>query len=280
MKKRNLLTLIFGLCLSVLLAMPVYAQDPMGIAGVSPDGAEVQSLDEQTLLQEQEDLMENLPFAFGEFPSFTVSTIDAWSFQEVITGSNLTYVTNATTFGRSRSSGGTQFFAPIENIPTGAVAFGFQIEACDTNGGDDVLAYLYECPLNDYCTIKETISTGISATPGCTTFDVVIDPLMLWWNLGRTYYINFLDSDLSDTTLLRAVRIAWARGISPAPGSATFNDVGTGAWYFQGVEALAAAGITKGCNPPTNNLFCPNSAVTRAQMAVFLARALGLHWPG
>ena len=42
------------------------------------------------------------------------------------------------------------------------------------------------------------------------------------------------------------------------------------------IEAIAAAGITKGCNPPTNNLFCPDDPVTRGQMAAFLVRALDL----
>jgi hypothetical protein len=40
-------------------------------------------------------------------------------------------------------------------------------------------------------------------------------------------------------------------------------------------EKLAAAGITKGCNPPDNDRFCPDSKVTRGQMAAFLTRALG-----
>ena len=35
------------------------------------------------------------------------------------------------------------------------------------------------------------------------------------------------------------------------------------------------AGITQGCNPPTNDLYCPNDRVTRGQMAAFLVRALG-----
>jgi hypothetical protein len=41
------------------------------------------------------------------------------------------------------------------------------------------------------------------------------------------------------------------------------------------IEALAAAGITAGCNPPANDRFCPDAGVTRGQMAAFLARALG-----
>lgn len=41
-------------------------------------------------------------------------------------------------------------------------------------------------------------------------------------------------------------------------------------------NALAAAGVTTGCNPPANNQFCPDAPVTRGQMASFLSRALGL----
>ena len=41
------------------------------------------------------------------------------------------------------------------------------------------------------------------------------------------------------------------------------------------IEWLAAAGITRGCNPPINDRFCPNDYVTRGHMAAFLVRALG-----
>ena len=40
------------------------------------------------------------------------------------------------------------------------------------------------------------------------------------------------------------------------------------------IDRLGTAGITRGCNPPTNNLFCPNDIVTRGQIAAFLKRAL------
>lgn len=40
------------------------------------------------------------------------------------------------------------------------------------------------------------------------------------------------------------------------------------------IESLAEAGVTLGCNPPDNTLFCPSDSVTRAQMAAFLRRAL------
>jgi len=49
-----------------------------------------------------------------------------------------------------------------------------------------------------------------------------------------------------------------------------------GSMFEADIEWLAATGVTKGCNPPANTEFCPNDPVTRAQMAAFLTRALGL----
>jgi len=46
---------------------------------------------------------------------------------------------------------------------------------------------------------------------------------------------------------------------------------------FEGdINRLAAAGITKGCDPPVNNNFCPDASITRGEMAAFLVRAFGL----
>lgn len=42
------------------------------------------------------------------------------------------------------------------------------------------------------------------------------------------------------------------------------------------IDKLATAGVTLGCQPPPNALFCPNGLVTRAEMAAFLVRALDL----
>ncbi len=56
--------------------------------------------------------------------------------------------------------------------------------------------------------------------------------------------------------------------------SAGFTDIGDNT-HQTDIDALAAAGITVGCStdPPR---FCPAQPVTRAQMATFLTRALGL----
>jgi hypothetical protein len=46
--------------------------------------------------------------------------------------------------------------------------------------------------------------------------------------------------------------------------------------FFLEINWLGSAGITKGCNPPGNDRFCPESFVTRGEMAAFLTRALEL----
>ncbi|GMQ86514.1 MAG: hypothetical protein BMS9Abin07_2093 [Acidimicrobiia bacterium] len=58
----------------------------------------------------------------------------------------------------------------------------------------------------------------------------------------------------------------------PAAGTNYFVD-DDGSVYEDDNNKLAKAGITRGCNPPANNRFCPESKVTRGQMAAFLVRA-------
>lgn len=69
--------------------------------------------------------------------------------------------------------------------------------------------------------------------------------------------------------------LSWRRQVSPAPDTATFDDVPPGHLFFQQIEALAGSGITSGCDADS---FCPGAPLTRGQMAAFLATALGLNW--
>lgn len=107
-------------------------------------------------------------------------------------------------------------------------------------------------------------------------------PLGIIWTgsqgLGVTLILDMEIAPSSNTQYFASVEVWWKRSVSPAPGAASFNDVPTDHPFFQYIEALKASGITGGCNasPP---LYCPDNAVTRGQMAVFLAKALGLHWP-
>ena len=67
------------------------------------------------------------------------------------------------------------------------------------------------------------------------------------------------------------VRALGLPGSSQSPFTDTGNTV-----HAHDIDALAAAGITKGCNPPANDRFCPDRRVTRGEMAAFIARAFDL----
>lgn len=54
-----------------------------------------------------------------------------------------------------------------------------------------------------------------------------------------------------------------------------FSDISNSV-HWRDINEIAERGITLGCNPPANTLFCPTREVTRGQMAAFLTRTLGL----
>ena len=62
-----------------------------------------------------------------------------------------------------------------------------------------------------------------------------------------------------------------ALDLEPAPDDEFADDEGS--IFEDDINALAAAGIARGCNPPVNDEFCPDDFVTRGQMAAFLVRA-------
>jgi hypothetical protein len=87
---------------------------------------------------------------------------------------------------------------------------------------------------------------------------------------------------VGNTSTGRAVDAWWNNPLYECPDepipfqwSGAFYDDDTSI-FESDVEAIAAVGVTKGCNPPYNDAFCPAETVTRGQMAAFLVRALGL----
>jgi hypothetical protein len=61
--------------------------------------------------------------------------------------------------------------------------------------------------------------------------------------------------------------------VLPASG---FWDVADSSTFRADIAWLGSEGITRGCNPPWRDDFCPRRGVTRAEAAAFLVRALGL----
>ena len=89
------------------------------------------------------------------------------------------------------------------------------------------------------------------------------------------YFVRFVLGNGGTSRRLWGVRILWERDIAPG-GSPIFNDVqDTSYVHYAAINNMYRSGITTGCPYPN---YCPNDYVTRAQMASFLARALGLYW--
>jgi len=72
-----------------------------------------------------------------------------------------------------------------------------------------------------------------------------------------------------------AAFLSRALGLTDGVGADLFTD-DDNSIFESDIDQLGTAGITLGCNPPDNDMFCPNDPVTRGQMAAFLSRALGL----
>jgi hypothetical protein len=71
------------------------------------------------------------------------------------------------------------------------------------------------------------------------------------------------------------LRGAHGSSYTPPPvGSSTgFSDVATTHWAAAWIKQLAAEGVTSGCG---GGKYCPNSLVTRAEMAVFIVKVFNL----
>jgi hypothetical protein len=166
------------------------------------------------------------------------------------------------------------------DIPSGAVIdfMGLETQTSSHDGIYNAKLSLID-RYGNYTDVLEVPST-VHAGQG---WDTDYNPTALNYQLVRNVHnqltlevVQYTDTNASPLVYFGWVEIWWHRVVSPAPATATFNDVPTSHPFFQYVEALAASGITGGCG---GGNYCPNNPVTRGQMAVFLAKALGLHWP-
>jgi hypothetical protein len=168
------------------------------------------------------------------------------------------------------------FFNAAAHIPNGALLTSLEFDYCDDNASQDASLQLINVDyLNNAIFNLGTVTS--SGTPGCTfgTFDVsqygiTVDAL----NQRLLLQVSF-GSSVDSTTRFAGAIIGYKLQVSPAPGVPTFNDVPLSDFGFQYIEALAASGITGGCG---GGNFCPDSPVTRRQMAIFIAKALGLSY--
>jgi hypothetical protein len=160
-------------------------------------------------------------------------------------------------------------------LPAGSLVSRIEVEACESNPAATLSFALLRrpSPAGPFTNVSGFGESGIPATPGCAFFNKDLPTPMTIDNENNTYFVSY---NQEAGMVLHAARVYYKLQVTPAPAVATFpNDVPTGHPFFRFVEALAAAGITAGCAPGS---FCPGNPVTRGEMAVFLAAALGLHF--
>ncbi len=179
---------------------------------------------------------------------------------------------------RYATSGSGEWIAGV-SLPTGAIVTGIEIQGCDLSPTGSLQVLFLRQAIVGGLETNETLGflgTGGTAVPGCGNFSTAITPVTID-NADAGYLIDFVQGgDLSGSVRFQAVRLRYKLQVSPAPATATFGDVPTTSPQFKFVEALVASGITAGCG---GGNYCPNDPITRGQMAVFLASALGMHWP-
>jgi S-layer homology domain len=166
------------------------------------------------------------------------------------------------------------------DLPNGAIIDRVEFHACDTTATGRFVFGLarFTLPGQGGANVTPTGSTGLPETPGCAVFSLLPSaPPVVVNSATETYAFFFtFQGDFSTAIKAGSMRVVYRLQVSPIPLTETFSDVPVGHPQHRFVEALAAAGITGGCG---GGLYCPDASLTRGQMAVFLAVALGLHFP-
>ena len=177
--------------------------------------------------------------------------------------------------GHRYATGVAGAFLTGAHLPQGARILSIELEACDTSDTGTVNGFLIRTALTGPSMILALVSTGDAPTPGCEGFGAELAIPETVENNTYKYLAVVANSTVDGSTTFGAIRIHYQLQVSPSPGAATFNDVPTSDPAFQFIEALVASGITAGCG---SGNYCPDAPLTRRQMAVFLSKALGLHW--
>ncbi len=213
------------------------------------------------------------PDAYGTAAT-TVVKIHASTFRPECGSTTLTAYWNTGLTYIESNYNGCLLYAPVQ-LPAGALVTQVGFDGYDIDPSLDIDWGIY------WVSVDSSDATGDIAwyTSGQTggSFSVTVNLASPPTVDSNKYYFALVDLRESGQHMcIKGMRVAYKLQVSPAPGTATFSDVPTNYWAFQYIEALAASGITAGCG---GGNFCPGSPVTRDQMAVFLAKALGLNWP-
>lgn len=213
------------------------------------------------------------PRSFG-INSETTTTISAWSFNAASFNAGI-YDAPRVSGSLGRFNGAydedLHYYTTLQ-LPAGAV-----IDSIGINTNTDTDAIMGIALWRRDSTGANIMLTGFSVpahgwgTDSAGPLNILVDS-----NQNKELIIDVEQAAAPGFEFWAWVEVQWHRTISPAPATPTFGDVPTSDNGFQYIEALAASGISGGCG---GGNYCPEANLTRRQMAIFLAKALGLHWP-
>lgn len=215
------------------------------------------------------------PNTFGTSQTVFV-TIPEWQFAPA--GSDVTYSdTGSNQPMRFATSSNAVFFASPA-LPSGALLQSLEFDYCNNQppGGQPIQLYISGLDYQNHVIQFFPTLTG-NPGDGCS---LVSEDLSSWGftfnnNLNRVIMELVFGNNADATTTFQGAIVGYKLQVSPAPPTPTFGDVPTSDFGFQYIEALSASGITGGCG---GGNFCPDNPVTRRQMAIFIAKALGLSY--
>jgi hypothetical protein len=200
----------------------------------------------------------------------TITVIPATAFQPQSTGFNCGY---SPSFALNcEPNQDVHYYAGLD-LPAGAVIdnvglntltdtdYAIGLEIVKRDDGGNLTGYLgFSAPAHPFFATDYTGPVGIGIPD----------------HENKAFYIDVENASNPNPQFFGWVEVWWHRTVSQPPGTPTFNDVPVSDPAYQFIEALAASGITTGCG---GGNFCPDNPLTRRQMAVFLSKALGLHYP-
>jgi hypothetical protein len=213
-----------------------------------------------------------VPTTYGSSESSV--SVSALSFMPY--GDSGTYYTSPD--GERHATGTPDRLGTSVSLPNGALILGLELRGCDLNPTSNILFSLSETDATGSFGWDVLANGATSGEAGCAA--VRVGPTA-WGphkvaNGTHQYYLTVLTEAGDNTTRFAGVRVIYQLQVSNPPGVSSFNDVATNHPYFKFVEALKASGATAGCG---GGNFCVNSAITRGEVAVWLAVLLGLQFP-
>jgi hypothetical protein len=179
-----------------------------------------------------------------------------------VQSSNSTLVARLYSGVNSDFSGGSEVPGPGMTPVTLAEGAGFAV--WEVTGSAGVTGAL----INDHFTIPVTVSYFPNVGSGIPGLGMAT----VSRNLAPISAINTMSQAAPEPRFIDA---AVNQGAFTIRSINTFQDVPDSHFAANHIEILAAAGITAGCTAGPPPEYCPESSITRGQMAVFIEGALG-----